>query len=365
MIRGIRNISEPHGEKVTMSTKKKKRIGRLSLTILKYLILCVLIAVFVFIFLYSTSVSIADTYIIKHGISVDHDKYILLTLWIRNVSVLASMIVFIALFLFMLGQKLTYLFTIIEGVDKLRQNNMDFYIEPEGDDELRDLADSINFLSVSQRQLNEKEKTLKDEREAWVRSMSHDIRTPITSILSYSEIMASKTSPTREEISSYISLVTSKTRQIKHLSDRLMNSSDGVWQEVGDIRLLLEQLAVEWQLILEDKIPCRIDMSACGSFTGIADIHSLKRIFDNLASNVEKYADRSFPAELMISSDKSKVTIIQKNRVKRSGETHCDSHNIGLDNIKNIAEQYNGRTDISFDDSTFEISVTLYFKHNL
>lgn len=348
-----------------MSTKKKKKIGRLSFTILKYLLLCVLIAVFVFVFLYSTSVSIADTYITKHGISVDHDKYILLTLWIRNISVFASMIVFIALFLFMLGQKLAYLFTIIEGVDKLRQNNMDFYIEPEGNDELRDLADSINFLSVSQRRLNEQEKALKDEREAWVRSMSHDIRTPLTSILSYSEIMAAKKSPSKEEFSSYISLVTSKAQHIKYLSDRLMNSSDGLWQEVEDIKLLLDQLAMEWQQILEDKLPCHVDMSGCSSFAGAADIHSLKRIFDNLVSNTEKYADRNFAAELLIRSHDSKVTIVQRNRIKQSGEKHWDSHKIGLDNIKKIAEQYNGRTDIFFNESTFEISIILYFEHNL
>ena len=67
-----------------------------------------------------------------------------------------------------------------------------FYITPEGNDELTKLAESINYLSESQNDIIRKEKEMKEKRELFIRSLSHDIRTPLTSIIAYSDFMIDK-----------------------------------------------------------------------------------------------------------------------------------------------------------------------------
>lgn len=339
-------------------TMKKKR-NKLSRKILQYLILSVLVAVFIFCFLYSTSLSIADTHILNHEIVIGESQDALLRLWIRNVCVMASMIVFVALFLFLLGQRLSYLICIIRGVDKLRESHLNFYIKPEGNDELTELAESINYLSASQKELNQREKTLKEERDAWVKAMSHDIRTPLTSLISYSELLQSKDDRSSDEVSTYISMVLTKSRQIQHLTEQLMDSNGGILEQVDNMNLLLHQLSSEWEELLNDHIPCSIQISCCESVSGSIDIHGLRRIFDNLASNVEKYADPKTDVVLNIDCKDGQIHIIQENGIRRGDLSSVDSHKIGLENLRRIAEQHHGSMSVSQDEARFRIEILL------
>ena len=151
-----------------------------------------LIALLAFVFLYFASMAISETYLTRRGFALDQRQLRILTVWIRSVCMAASAVVFVAVFLFLIGQKISYLLFIISGVEALRQRELDFEISVKGNDELTELAESINYLSLSQREINQKEQRLKEERETLIRSLSHDIRTPLTSILSYTEYMEGK-----------------------------------------------------------------------------------------------------------------------------------------------------------------------------
>ncbi len=80
----------------------------------------------------------------------------------------------------------------------------------------------------------------------------------------------------------------SKGQQIKALTDRLLDSGSRDLETIEDGKLLMEQLAGEWEEILENTFPCIVDTKNCPAFYGSFDIQELRRIFDNLASNVEK-----------------------------------------------------------------------------
>ena len=111
---------------------------------------------------------------------------------------------------------------IIRGVEALEEKRMDYQIPLDGCDELTVLAENINELSMSQRELAQKKQEMQEEREAWIRSMSHDIRTPLTSILSYTEFLEGKGELGQQEIKAYLSLVQSRAEQIRELTDRLL-----------------------------------------------------------------------------------------------------------------------------------------------
>ena len=247
MTHAILVISKQPGERDIMWTKKKtasKKTGvrRLSSVILEYLFFSALVSLFTFLFLFNTSVSIGEKYLLHRGITLTEVQNLTFHMWLRSICVIASITIFTFLFLFMLGQRLSYLITIIQGIEKLRENRMDYDIPLEGNDELTQLAGSINFLSSTERELARKEQELKEERDEWIRSLSHDIRTPLTSLLSYSEFMLDRESLSEEEMRTYIDLVYSKSSQIRELTSQLIERKDGNWEPIENVLFLLEQL---------------------------------------------------------------------------------------------------------------------------
>lgn len=278
--------------------------------------------------------------------------------WLNSISALSGLIVFIILFLFLLGQRLSYLKEIIKGIDALQNNNMDYIIPLEGNNELTELALNINNLAKTEMKLKQKETALANERENLIRSLSHDIRTPLTAILSYCEYMESKENLSKEELREYFSIIRSKSEQIKFLTDRLLNNGTNKTEIIHDGKLLMEQLAYEWAEILEDNFNCIINLDRCKKFTGEFDITQLRRIFDNLASNIEKYADNKEDITLDISTKNGVLLIYQSNAVKTITDT-TESHKIGLENINTIVKQYGGKTEVFNDEKTFSIKITI------
>ena len=345
-------------------SNKTKTAGRqenkkLSTVILEYLFLSAAISLFTFFFLYSTSVSIGDKYLAKKGFILTDMQQITFHVWARSICVLASILLFIVIFLSVLGQRLSYLVTITKGVEQLHEKGMDCDIPLEGNDDLTRLAESINYLAAARRELWRQEKDFQEEREAWIRSLSHDIRTPLTSMLSYSELLQSKEDLSRDEIESYIDLVYSKATQIRQLTEQLMDRDRGTWEKIDDIRFLAGQFAAEWEELLEERFTCATDLAGITSFSGMADVHALRRIMDNLISNVEKYADPEYEIGLTLKNEDRRLIIIQKNRIRAGSFGIVESSRIGLENVRQMAALYNGRADISDDGSVFEIRITL------
>lgn len=337
--------------------KKKRR--RLSWEILELVGAGALIALLAFVFLYFASTAIAEAYLDRREIIFNERQLRVLSVWIRSVCMAASAVVFVASFLFLIGQKISYLLFIISGVEALRQRELDFEISVKGNDELTELAESINYLSLSQREMNQKEQRLREEREALIRSLSHDIRTPLTSILSYTEYMEEKGNLQANEVEGYLSMVRTKAEQMKVLTDRLLGRRDKKKEKVENGLLLMEQLAAEWEETLEDEFCCQVDLGQCQKFSGNYDLHDLRRIFDNLASNVAKYADPQDAVKLQIQTQENKVWIRQRNKMRARGEGQAESHKIGLESVRQIAEEYSGEMKVEQTDMTFEVEISL------
>lgn len=353
-----------------MWIKKKEKIFKgksFSREVLEYLLLCFLVSVFLFSFLYHTSISIAETYVLHRSISVTSEQTAAFYVWLRSACILAAAFLFLVLFLFLLGQRLSYLLTLIKGVESLREHQMDFSIPIEGQDEFAALAEGINFLAAAQVELNLREKEISRKREELIRSLSHDIRTPLTSLLSYSEYLEQKEHLDSEEIRSFISLVHSKAGQMKLLTEQLLETGktpDNPGEpldEISDIHLLLQQFLDEWESLLEDQFICYTKLICPEHFSCFLSISDLHRIFDNLISNIEKYADPNHPVDFSIEADETSITIIQRNKIRSLDTDIPESSKIGLENIQKTAAKYRGDANIFQNTNTFEIQIRLYF----
>lgn len=344
-----------------MSSKKRDaKTGSLAKEILGLSAATAVISVFFYGFLKRMADSVVLSYCEKNGIYFTEMQEFMAEAWVKNVSFAASVILFAVLLLFLVGQKMIYLKEIIKGIDALRANRMDYVIPVEGSNEFTILAESINYLSKTEREIQRKEALMKEEKEGLIRALSHDIRTPLTSILSYSEYMAEKDALKQEEIKEYAFMIKQKAQQIKGLTDRLLEGgAAGISERIENGRFLMEQLADEWETELEDEFECDIDMENCPQFSGEIDIQELRRVFDNLGSNINKYADNNQKVYLKI-FEKDKRLAIQQHNAIRNPIGNVESRKIGLESIKKIAAGSGGDVSVSIDDKEFFIEIIMF-----
>lgn len=342
---------------LTKSSTEKKG-SRLSREIAGMILISVAVALFLFLFLEVVSNSIALNYIDGKGIDITEDTMWYLQVWITGISFGASVIVFSALFMFQLGQKFQYLKKIIEGVDALREHGMDYEMPLEGNNELTELASAINYLSETERVLKQKEEKMTEDRERFIRAMSHDIRTPLTSIISYSEMAAENPDMSADEVKRYAGMVQKKAVQIRDLAGKLLQGADQGLVKIDNGRLLMQQLAEEWLCELEDDFDCRLDYKDCPDFAGRVNVGDIQRIFDNLSSNIKKYADPGMPVDLRIFEEDHVLVIWQGNTINRAA-TPAESYGIGLESIRRIAENCGGSVCVEKASGRFSIKICL------
>ena len=337
-----------------------KRVKRSSLAheILGLIGISAIFAALLFLLLSTTATAIAERYCFEQDVVMTEFDWLEMDRWIFGGSGILSAIGFSLLFLALLSDRMTYIRTITQGIDALRLGHTDDPIPLEGSNELTQLADAINYLSATQQQLREKEQSLAREKEQFLRTLSHDIRTPLTSVLAYSEFLATEDSLSDQERKAHLQMIRRKAEQIRDLTALLLDGDKRNPEHFQDARLLMEQLAAEFQETLEEGFDVRTDLSGCHSFSGTFDVQELRRIFDNLSSNVEKYASPEKPVYLRIHVDRDNLHICQTNTVSpQAGQR--DSYKLGIHSIRRIAHNYAGRVDIQQGEGSFSITITL------
>lgn len=317
-----------------------------------------LVAAILFVILSQVAATVAEVYCFENDIPMTEFDWMEVDRWIFSVSGLFAVISFSILFLCLLCDRMDYIRTITRGIDALRAGQEDTALPLQGQNELTQLAQAINDMSRERRELRQREQALASEKEQLIRSLSHDIRTPLTSILAYSEYLGAQQQLDDEDRQTYLALIQRKAQQIRELTDILLDGSKRSPEYFENARLLMEQLAAEFESELEEAFQVQLDLSGCAAFAGSFDVQQLRRIFDNLSSNVQKYADPAQPVRLYVSLDRGQLLIRQSNAI-RQPRLQGESYRIGLNSIRRIAQQYAGQVTVREDGGQFAIDIAL------
>ncbi len=249
-------------------------------------------------------------------------------------------------------------------VSLIEQGNLEQPIYHQGNDEISLLAKNADNMrhSIITR--------YKSEKEAWeanselITSMSHDIRTPLTSLIGYLEILESKDYHSEEQLAKYIKSCKEKSIQLKDLSDKLFQyflvfGKENILMEpeTFDARILLQQLLSEHVFNLNSlgfEVQTEFMDEPCSI---IIDIKYLNRLFDNLFSNVRKYAGHGTPVIVRGSRGKNNLIISITNEI-RTDLVFQESTNIGLKTCRKIARQMDGSFEILTTETLFTARAT-------
>ena len=156
----------------------------------------------------------------------------------------------------------------------------------------------------------------------------------------------------------YLLMMKKKAEQIRDLTELLLDGGKRNLEHFADAHLLMEQLTAGFEEDLEERFAVQLDLSGCPSFAGTFDVQELRRIFDNLSSNVQKYAEPSRPVSLKIDKDTDGLRIRQTNGI-RSQTGQESSYKLGINSIRRIAQHYGGQVMVQQDGKRFAITITL------
>ena len=247
---------------------------------------------------------------------------------------------------------MTYFIGLTRRITELSQDvtavsdyDMNHRIRAEGNDEFAVLTKNIEQMRSAMVENIAKEREARDANSELITSMSHDIRTPLTVMLGYIDLMKSRENDA--VMQSYIKATESTALRLKELSDDMFryflvfgNREIDVETAEYDARTLIEQMFAEHILLLCERGYSVTEGEGSTVEEGlkvITDAPRAMRIVDNVFSNLYKYADADTPIEFTVKVKNDRLEVRLSNSIK-SYKDRAESNGIGLKTCMKIAE---------------------------
>ena len=282
----------------------------------------------------------------------------------------------VILYVYYLIKKLAYLSYIMEGTERIKGGDIHYKLDIIDDDNFSNLAENINNIGegLDKAIYNQlKSERLKSEL---ITNVSHDLKTPLTSIINYIELIKKEEDIKPEHIKDYVNVLDSKSKRLKVLIEDLFEASKAssgnleLNMEKIDITQLLRQAIGEMEEKLS-KANLDLKLRVPEEKTYImADGKKLYRVLENLLSNISKYSLDNTRVYIDIIEEDDKVKLTMKNissyelnfdpeeimeRFKRADESrNTEGSGLGLAIARDLVNAQGGRFEIDIDGDLFK-----------
>lgn len=141
------------------------------------------------------------------------------------IELLIAFLIFLVLVLWGIRRKMRYIVKLRDEIEILKSGSLDYPVEVQGKDEIAELARNLDEMRLALKNVMEQEEEISKENKKMLTEMSHDLRTPITSILLYTEILKKNPDLESEKQQHYMEKIEKKARNLKQLTDNLFQYS--------------------------------------------------------------------------------------------------------------------------------------------
>ena len=299
------------------------------------------------------------------------------------VYVLIGILAFAVTFLLLQEKSAAYIGRISDAVERISDGDLTTQVEVEGDDEFSSMASNLNKMVEDIRRLMDKERESERTKNELITNVAHDLRTPLTSIIGYLELLSGQVVLPPEMQKKYIDIAYSKAKRLEKLIEDLFGFTKMNYGKLAmhvskvDIVKLLGQLLEEsypnfankgLSYELQSNVPAKIIT---------ADGNLLARLFDNLIGNAIKYGaeGKRILVKVMAETDTVQVSVTNYGyvipaeelplifdkfyRVEQSRSTHTGGTGLGLAIVKNIVDMHGGTITVKSDLNGTVFTVTL------
>lgn len=269
------------------------------------------------------------------------------------------------LFFFLSSRKIIRYIHLLSGeIQAMEGGDLDHAITIQGDDELALLATSLDGLRLTLRQQQAEEAQAAAKVKSLITEMSHDLRTPLTTLLLYTEILRHHKYETEAQQDEYLAKIDGKARQIKQLSDNLFEyalvTRDTVVQLDAPARfsqIFEEPLAEMVEMLQQRGFACALEL---GSEDVLLTVRAqyIRRILDNIGSNLIKYADPARPIEVRFLRQEGRAGLVFRNHVLPAPPA-VESTKVGLTSIETMMDKMHA--DCKIEQENEQFAMTLLF----
>lgn len=237
----------------------------------------------------------------------------------ESAVIVFSILIFIILTYFTIYKQLKYIETIDKEISYLAKGDLTHRIKVCGHNELSHLATSINTMSYLLNEKIEQEKLQDKKQRELITNISHDLRTPLTSVIGYLYILKDKKFGNEKEALSYLDKATSKSEYLHKLLNELFAYTK---LTNGDVsyspkQINLHTFALQYLEVQDINVELLSDENKLPIMT---DIDWLHRIMDNLFDNIRKYADLDEPVRMTLKKKLTSVYLVLENKTKQDLE---------------------------------------------
>ena len=304
--------------------------------------------------------------------------------------VILGLILFSVTFMILQEPYIRYISHISDAVQSISEGKLNTSIDIIGDDEFSSMASNLNKMVEDIRELMDKEREAERTKNELITNVAHDLRTPLTSIIGYLELLAGNTKIEPKLQHKYIEIAYGKARRLEKLIEDLFGFTK---LNYGRISMHVTQLDIVKLLsqLLEEAYPSFVDKNLSYYFQSnvpakmiTADGNLLARLFDNLIGNAIKYGADGKRVVVKLQGGEDVVTVSVTNfgyvippeelplifnkfyRVEQSRSAHTGGTGLGLAIVKEIVDMHGGAIDVASDlnGTVFTVKLQVHFDVN-
>ncbi|MBS4958323.1 MAG: HAMP domain-containing histidine kinase [Clostridium sp.] len=300
-------------------------------------------------------------------------------LWIWPIGLAVGLVLTI-IYIVMLIKDLVYLDKIMVGAKAAAEGKLNYKIDEKGRGHLRELAHDINNIKDGLKKSVENEMKSENMKTELITNVSHDLKTPLTSIINYIDLLK-RENIEPENARDYVNILDKKSQRLKVLIEDLFEASKAASGAMElniakiDIGQLLKQaLGENDERFKDNRLEVKLNIPDDKIFID-GDGKRLYRVFENLISNIVKYSLSNTRVYINMFKENDEVNIVMKNisayelsfdtneitnRFKRGDASRStEGSGLGLAIAKSIVELHNGSFKIEADGDLFKSIIKL------
>ncbi len=183
--------------------------------------------------------------------------------------------------------------SLVEGVERIRSGDLEHPINYSEPDEFKAACDAVDMMAARLKASLDTEQRRQQSSKELIAGMSHDLKSPLTSIRAYTEALLEGVADTPETQKKYLSTIHDKEGEMEHMVACLLEFSK---LELSEYPAKAESLNLRAELehiVSGMAQKAEIDLSGVSASRVCADREQLRRIVENIIGNSTKYCSES------------------------------------------------------------------------
>lgn len=250
--------------------------------------------------------------------------------------VILGIVIFVSVFLLIINKRIKYLKHITKEVKKIADEEFGSKIEVIGNDELAQLCTSINSMSFQLKNKFDNERKFENIKNELITNMSHDLRSPLTSIIGYMDLIRKREYKDVSQFDEFTEVMSNKCQELKRLINELFEytklTSEGIQLNLNNVNIseLLTQLTGEYIPVFEaEGLSINYNVPEEDIIVNV-DIEKIVRVFDNILINAKKYSSKHSEVVVELYKNETSVVVSISNKV----------NNMPIDDLEKLFERF-------------------------